>query len=198
MPNWCSNEITITGDVSEIVKALDSIENKEERNVFKTLIGLPDGIGQEEYEKDWYNINLDRFGTKWDISYEDCDPQEFDDELVLTPNTAWSPPTEFCVNLAKKYGVEIEMYYYESGNDFCGKTYINSDGTYREEDYRYVEGLYHFESDYFWLEIRDYVEYAIEEGQPIDEFLEEHTYLNEEDKEEVIKIFKQNEIYTDK
>jgi hypothetical protein len=198
MPNWCSNEITITGDVSEIVKALDSIENKEERNVFKTLIGLPDGISQEEYEKDWYNINLDRFGTKWDISYEDCESQEFDSGLLLTPNTAWSPPIEFGVNLAKKYGVEVEMYYYESGNDFCGKTYINSDGTHREEDYRYVEGLYHFESDYFWLEIRDYVEYAIEEDQPIDEFLEEHAYLNEEDKQEVIKIFKKNEIYTDK
>lgn len=193
MPNWCSNEITITGDVTEIVKALDSIENREERNLFKSLIDVP----QDEYENDWYNTNLKYFGTKWDVSHEECDPQEFDGELVLTPNTAWSPPTEFCVNLAKKYGVEVEMYYHEGGMDFCGKTYINSDGTYREEDYRYVEGLYYFESDYFWLEIRDYVEYAIEEDKTIDEFLEEYTYLSEEDKQEVIKIFKDNEIIRD-
>jgi hypothetical protein len=193
MPNWCSNEITITGDVSEIVKALDSIENKEERNVFKTLIGLPDGIGQEEYEKEWYNINLNRFGTKWDISYEDCDPQEFDDELVLTPNTAWSPPIEFCVNLAKKYGVEVEMYYFESAMDFCGKTYILPDGTYIEDDYKYMEGQYRFESDYFWLDIRDNIENSIYEGKSLEQFMVDYPYLSEEDKQEVIEIFKHNE-----
>ena len=192
MPNWCENEITITGDVSEIVKALDSIENKEERNVFKTLIGLPDGISQEEYEKDWYNINLDRFGTKWDISYEDCDPQEFDDELVLTPNTAWSPPIEFCVNLAKNYGVEVEMYYFESAMDFCGKTSINSDGTYTEEDYKYMEGLYHFDADYFWMEIQWYVENAIEDGQSVEEFLEDYDYLPTYDKKELTKIYNES------
>jgi hypothetical protein len=193
MPNWCENEITITGDVSEIVKALDSIENKEERNVFKTLIGLPDGISQEEYEKDWYNINLDRFGTKWDISYEDCDPQEFDDELVLTPNTAWSPPIEFCVNLAKNYGVEVEMYYFESAMDFCGKTYILPDGTYIEDDYKYMEGQYRFESDYFWLDIRDNIENSIYEGKSLEQFMVDYPYLSEEDKQEVIEIFKDNE-----
>jgi hypothetical protein len=197
MPNWCENEITITGDVSEIVKALDSIENKEERNVFKTLIGLPDGISQEEYEKDWYNINLDRFGTKWDISYEDCDPQEFDDELVLTPNTAWSPPIEFCVNLAKKYGVEVEMYYFESAMDFCGKTYILPDGTYIEDDYKYMEGQYRFESDYFWLDIRDNIENSIYEGKSLEQFMVDYPYLSEEDKQEVIEIFKDNESIRD-
>ena len=191
MPNWCENEITITGDVSEIVKDLNSIKNKEERNVFKTLIGLPEGIGQEEYEKDWYNINLDRFGTKWDVSYEDCDPQEFDNELVLTPNTAWSPPTEFCVNLAKKYGVEVEMYYYESGMDFCGKTYILPDGTYIEDDYTYMEGLYKFDADYFWMEIESFIEYAIEEGQSVEEFLEDYKYLASYDKKELIVTFKE-------
>jgi hypothetical protein len=193
MPNWCENEITITGDISEIVKSLDSIENKEERNVFKTLIGLPDGISQEEYEKDWYNINLNRFGTKWDISCEDCEPQEFDDVLVLTPNTAWSPPTEFCVNLAKKYGVEVEMYYYESGMDFCGKTYILPDGTYIEDDYKYMEGQYRFESDYFWLDIRDNIENSIYEGKSLEQFMVDYPYLSEEDKQEVIEIFKDNE-----
>jgi hypothetical protein len=105
MPNWCSNEITISGDVTKIVQALESIENKEDRNLFKTLIDVP----QDEYEKDWYNTNLKWFGTNWDVSHEESDPQEFDGGLVLTPNSAWSPPIEFCVNLAKKYGVEVEL-----------------------------------------------------------------------------------------
>lgn len=190
MPNWCSNEITISGDVTKIVQALESIENKEDRNLFKTLIDIP----QDEYEKDWYNTNLKYFGTKWDVSYEECDPQEIDDNgLILTPNTAWSPPIEFCVNLAKKYGVEVDMYYYESGMDFCGKAYINSDGTYSEEDYGYMEGLYHFDVDFFWMEIGWYVENAIENGQSVEEFLEDYKYLSEEDKQELIKIFKENE-----
>jgi hypothetical protein len=182
MPNWCSNEITISGDVTRIVEALESIENKQENNVFKTLIDVPQ-------DDDWYNTNLKYIGTKWDVSYYECDPQEFDGGLVLMPNTAWSPPIEFGVNLAKKYGVEVEMYYYESGMDFCGKTYISSDGTYTEEDYEYMEGLYHFDADYFWVEIESYIEYAIEEGQSIEEFLEYYDYLPTYDKKELTKIY---------
>jgi hypothetical protein len=187
MPNWCSNEITISGDVTRIVEALESIESKQENNVFKTLIDVPQ-------DEDWYNTNLKYFGTKWDVSYYECDPQEFDGGLVIMPNTAWSPPIEFGVNLAKKYGVEVELYYQESGMDFCGKTSINSDGTYTEEDYGYMEGLYNFEADYFWMEIDHHVEYAIEEGQSVEEFLEDYAYLPEQDKQELIKIFKENEI----
>jgi hypothetical protein len=189
MPNWCWNEITISGDVTKIVESLESIENKEENNVFKTLIDVP----KDEYENDWYNTNLKYFGTKWDVSYGDCDPQEFDDEcIVLTPSTAWSPPIEFCVNLAKKYGVEVEMYYHESGMDFCGKTYIKSDGEYTEEDYEYMEGVYNFDWDYFWMEIDMYIEYAKEEQKSVEEFMEDYEYLSEEDKQELIKMY--NEI----
>jgi hypothetical protein len=186
MPNWCWNEITISGDVTKIVESLESIENKEENNVFKTLIDVP----KDEYENDWYNTNLKYFGTKWDVSYGDCDPQEFDDEcIVLTPSTAWSPPIEFCVNLAKKYGVEVEMYYHESGMDFCGKTYIKSDGEYTEEDYEYMEGVYNFDWDYFWMEIDMYIEYAKEEQKSVEEFMEDYEYLSEEDKQELTKMY---------
>lgn len=188
MPNWCWNEITISGDVTKIVQALESIENKEDRNLFKSLIDVP----QDEYENDWYNTNLKYFGTKWDVSHEECDPQEFDGGLVLTPSTAWSPPTEFCINLAKKYGVEVEMYYHEAGNDFCGKTYIKSDGTFIEEDYEYMEGLYHFDWDYFWMEIESYIEYAIEEEKSIEEFMEYYQYLSEEDKKELTKMYNES------
>jgi hypothetical protein len=185
MPNWCWNEITISGDVTKIVDALESIENKEENNVFKTLIDVPDA-------EDWYNNNIQYFGTKWDVSHEECDPQEFDGGLVLTPCTAWSPPIEFGINLAKKYGVEVEMYYHESGMDLCGKTYIKPDGTCTEDDYGYMEGIYNFDWDYFWMEIEWYVENAKAEGQSVEEFLEEYDYLSEEDKQELIKLY--NEI----
>jgi hypothetical protein len=189
MPNWCWNEITISGDVTKIVEALESIENKEENNLFKTLIDVP----QDEYERDWYNTNLKWFGTKWDVSHEGCDPQEIDDEcIVLSPSTAWSPPIEFGVNLAKKYGVEVDMYYHESGMDFCGKTYIKSDGEYTEEDYDYMEGLYNFDADYFWVEIESCIEYAKEDGQSVEEFLEVYDYLPEYDKKELTRMY--NEI----
>jgi hypothetical protein len=112
--------------------------------------------------------------------------------LILTPDTAWSPPIEFGVNLAKKYGVQVDMFYYESGMDFCGKAYINSDGTYTEEDYGYIEGLYHFDADYFWMEIEWYVENAIEQGQSVEEFMEDYEYLPEQDKQELIKMYNES------
>jgi hypothetical protein len=66
MPNWCYNRIEVKGEPSDIKKISNIIENlkKEDDMLFQSLIGLPEGIDNEKYNEDWYDINVDWFGTK--------------------------------------------------------------------------------------------------------------------------------------
>lgn len=207
MPNWCSNTITITGDkkiISGITRLIESIKKeKEEPGVFATIVGREPGMTQERYDNlGWYDSNVGYWGTKWDVSYDECDFDFSDEQIRLHPNTAWSPPIEFCKTMVRLYKrIKIHIFYSESGNDFCGQSeiYLDEDGIVccEEEDYGYSEGLYHLDNEVFWYEVESMVEsYCCEEGSA-EEFVEDHySYVSEEHKKEIIEMFnEQKEIY---
>ena len=182
MPNWCSNTITIRGskeNIRRIKDMMESIENKSESNVFQTLVGYPDHMTEGEYQEKWYDTNVTNWGTKWDVSYDDSCPQFSDEEIVLIPDTAWSPPIGFGTILAKLYQVDVELYYTEPGCDFCGKTFCNKDGDVEEDDYNYLEGLFIFDQEYFWTEMESQAEYYIgEEEQTLEDFIANFPYVD--------------------
>jgi len=134
MPNWCSNYIVISGDVDKISLLKNILEDvpkskEDDSIVFTTLIGKEPTITTEDYEKGgWFNSNVDWFGTKWDVSYSDCQFEFGDDNIIMMPMTAWSPPVRFVSNLCKMYGVTAVMDYDEGGCDFCGRANIDIDG----------------------------------------------------------------------
>jgi hypothetical protein len=140
-----------------------------------------------EYQEKWYDTNVTNWGTKWDVSYDDACPQFSEEEIVLSPDTAWSPPIGFGTILAKLYQVDVELFYTEPGCDFCGKTFCNKDGEVNEEDYSYHEGLFYFDRDYFWDEMESQAEYFIyEEEKSLEEFIQIFHYV---DKEEITKYY---------
>jgi len=190
MPNWCSNTITITGNKENICRIkdmMDSIENKSESNLFQTLVGYPDHMTEGEYQEKWYDTNVTNWGTKWDVSYDDACPQFSEEVIVLSPDTAWSPPIGFGTILAKLYQVDVELFYTEPGCDFCGKTFCNKDGDVNEEDYEYQEGLFYFDQEQFWSEMESQAEYYIgEEEKSLEEFIQIFHYV---DKEEITKYY---------
>lgn len=190
MPNWCSNTITITGDKENICRIkdmMDTIENKSESNLFQTLVGYPDHMTEGEYQEKWYDTNVTNWGTKWDVSYDDACPQFSEEVIVLSPDTAWSPPIGFGTILAKLYQVDVELFYTEPGCDFCGKTFCNKDGDVNEEDYEYQEGLFYFDQEQFWSEMESQAEYYIgEEEKSLEEFIQIFHYV---DKEEITKYY---------
>lgn len=196
MPNWCANTITITGDKVNILRIkdmMDSIENKSESNLFQTLVGIPDYMTESEYQEKWYDTNVNNWGTKWDVSYDDACPQFSEEEIVLSPDTAWSPPIGFGAQLAKLYQVDVELYYTEPGCDFCGKTYCDSEGGISEEDYSYCEGLFVFDREYFWTEMESQAEYFIlESEQTLEQFLETFPYV---DKDELTEFYNEQKEY---
>lgn len=203
MPNWCSNTITITGDkkiISGITRLIESIKNtegEEPPGVFHTLIGRDSSITKEKYDNgDWYQSNIDRYGCKWDVSYDDsC--FTFDEESIsLHPETAWSPPIEFCKSMVKEYkSIKVHIFYSEGGNDFCGQAdiYLDEEGIVccDEEDYGYSEGLYHLDIDGFWGEVESMVDsYCCEEEKSAEEFVEDnYSYVSKEHKKEIIELY---------
>ncbi len=85
-------------------------------------------ILSSEYEKikesgDFIINPQDRFyGTKWDFDLKESNVNEVTEErITLSPSTAWSPPSEFCQKLTKKYGVSVTLDYEEGGVGFVGQ-----------------------------------------------------------------------------
>ena len=199
MPNWCSNLITITGDkkkISIIKHALESIkkhpEGEKEPYVFETLVGREPHLTGGQYTNEWYNSNVGYWGTKWDVSYDSCGPEYGDEEIKLCPDTAWSPPIEFCNQLVKMYGVKVYIFYSEPGIGFSGQTdiYLDEDGILHtdDEEYGYLEGLYILDKDQFWGEVEYYIDsYGENDEDSVEKYVEEtFPFITEEDKKDII------------
>ena len=124
MPNWNSNTVTIKSDDKELMaKVIAAAESSSENDFFSKLVPMP------ESESDWYGWNLTNWGTKWDTGVNIID--QSDTEIVLSFDTAWSPPIAFYMEL-EQMGYEVEAYYYEPGMAFAG--YFN-DGNDNYYDY---------------------------------------------------------------
>ena len=202
MPNWCSNSITITGDkktISGIKRLIESIKKSEgeEPGVFNTLVGREPHLTQAQYDGGaWYQSNINQWGCKWDVSYDDCCFDFSDEEISLHPQTAWSPPIDFCKAMVKEYRkINIHIFYSEGGNDFCGQAeiYLDEDGVVccEEEDYGYSEGLYRLDIDGFWGEVECMIDsYLDEEDGNVEEFVSNHyPYVSEEHKKEIMEMY---------
>lgn len=197
MPNWCSNSIVIEGDkdkIKKIKRVLQSMDTtNSEVGVFQVLVGRDENLSEAQFhEGGWYQSNIDRFGCKWDINWDDANIDiDSDDCITMSPQTAWSPPEGFCRLLAQQYEVRVTMEYSEPGCDFAGKLVVHPDGQEDSEQYDYLEGLYFIDVDYFWMEVRSNLEYELDEDEPrkVEEWLEDFSYVSKEDKSELIDIY---------
>lgn len=202
MPNWCSNHITITGN-KKVMRQLKSIFNSmdnDTENVFELLIGrsrsdLPKKLWESGA---WYDGNINHFGCKWDVSYSSLNIDISDDVITLSPETAWSPPEEFCRELSKIYGADVTIQFFEPGCDFSGKSNFSSNGNETSENYSYREGLYLLEDDdeMFFSEIESDIEYEME-NEPEDRdspqsFANRYPYLSVDDRNEVIRLYEES------
>lgn len=198
MPNWCSNSIVITGDkdkIKKIKRVLQSIDTKQDNNgVFQALVGRDENLSESQYQEGaWYQSNIDRFGCKWDIDYDESNiDTESDDCITMSPQTAWSPPEGFCRLLSLQYGVDVRLEYSEPGCNFAGLLLTYGDGRDEEgETYEYLEGLYYIDEDLFWMEVRNNLEYEFEEDEPRDvvKWLEDFPYVDDKHHPELTDLY---------
>ena len=116
MPNWCENDLSVSGDKESLALFMKSISGDTEMD-FTKLVPCP-----TEQEDNWYNWNCDNWGTKWApneiwISYET------ETEASMTFQSAWGPPVNLFTAIAKLFPtLDFALVYSESGLCFCGAT----------------------------------------------------------------------------
>ena len=138
MPNWCDNQVSITGPNS-VINKIEKIVNEEKdtEGLLQFMYPMPaelkdttaDGSENKEMIKkyghsDWYSWATDNWGTKWDINeFYGVDRQEISDDestISFAFQSAWAPPTGAYQEFVDKHPVSLEAKYHEPGCDFMG------------------------------------------------------------------------------
>ena len=139
MPNWCDNNITITGP-NKIIDKIDKIvaEEGSTDGLLQFMYPMPDELRdttadgskrknlQKKYgHDDWYSWAVENWSTKWDISefygIERIAIGDDESELSFGFSSAWAPPLGAYENyINENSNVTIRATYYEPGCDFMG------------------------------------------------------------------------------
>jgi hypothetical protein len=78
----------------------------------------------------WYDFCVNEWGTKWDVGGNDYnEPQEIPNGLVMSFDSAWSPPVA-AMEKFQDLGFSVRLYYYEPGMCFAGIYDENGDDYY--------------------------------------------------------------------
>jgi len=142
MPNWCNNNVEISGPnkiIDQIEKIVDESKNTEGQGLLDWMVPMPkelretqaDGTERKDFIKkyghsDWYGWANENWGTKWDISSEFYSVDRQYHNRVSTIrfgfDSAWAPPlTAFADWLDKNEDCSLKCWYYEPGCDFAGE-----------------------------------------------------------------------------
>ena len=165
MPNWCANIVEISGPAS-IIRKLDT--GAREGNLFESLYPRP-----SEEEDNWYDWNINNWGTKWDTTADVNSLMEPNDigvaSISLTFDTAWSPPVEWYTYITEHYGVYVSAFYHEPGMEFVGKW---QDGAERHYEY----------GNYNSTTVREFIGEELDDLWNISEDMAEWEEENEQEK----------------
>jgi len=159
MPNWCNNNISISGPI-ETIKQLweEANQEGEDGGLLNAMVPMPkelrettkgsgDELQTEKYDgfTNWYDWSVARWGTKWDVSTEGLEFTDNGDGTATIEgwfDSAWAPPIEayntFCDDMDN---CSLEASYHEPGMDFAG-FYTNGEDEYLEnlhEEYKLPE-----------------------------------------------------------
>ena len=198
MPNWCDNQITITGPnsvidkIEKIVKAEDTHENTGLLNFFHPMPKQLEGTTSPSSSADkpqpmvegfdnWYDWRVENWSTKWEVcEFYGMDRQPLNDSLDESTisfafSSAWAPP----INAYEKFlennsNCFIRAYYYEGGCDFMGLWEDGIDDCYAPSDYK--------STDDFW---QDGIGSTLDDVFNITESMAEYEAELEAEKEDV-------------
>ena len=160
MPNWCSNRATITGP-APVIKEIIEVLNQDDSPLLQWMVPRP---GAEE--ENWYQWNIENWGTKWDICDVYFENQAEEDSIEFSFCSAWGPPEQAFETWAQADGrVQFNLEYWEPGAGFVGSCSYDGDSM----SYEYVDcGIDEAEYKRIASEVWGYEEY--EEPEPLTEW----------------------------
>ena len=204
MPNWCDNQITITGPnsvidkIEKIVKEDDSHENNGLLNFFhpmpKELEGTTSPSSSTKKPQPmiegfdcWYDWRCHNWSTKWEVcEFYGVDRQyhseqsEGESTISFGFSSAWAPPIgAYEMFLEKNEECSLRAFYYEGGCDFMGEWRDGVDDCYAPSDYK--------STDDFW---QDGVGSTLDDVFNITESMAEYEAEQEAEKEDVTEYVK--------
>ena len=149
MPNYCWNYVTITGNKKELDKIYRKFDKYQECNYFTAFGDFILGKGKIDDDleaiKARYGDDFDTvyvYGTRWWEFELNMENEVNDAYLVISGDSAWSPPIELIRSVCKHFKVCAHIEYEESGCDFAGETFIEEDGSMDDRCYSYGEWRY--------------------------------------------------------
>ena len=139
MPNWCNNNIDITGPADKI-KALWDAAQAEGGGLLNAMVPMPVELkdtvkGSNGDAVNWYDWSVTNWGTKWDVDLEGIEYTDNEDGTASISgyfDSAWAPPVEaYNRFLEANEDCSLTASYYEMGCDFAG-LYDNGDDEHLE------------------------------------------------------------------
>lgn len=154
MANYCFNWVSILGkkDVLDLLQTKFATYESHEG----TFSDWCDTFFTDKREKkdDVFDEIYD-YGTKWwNFELE----RRQDTELMISGDSAWSPPQEFLRRLSEEYAVVIRGEYEEAGCDFGGYADYEK-GDMQDYCFTYREWMYINNNESFFYRLEDEVEY---------------------------------------
>lgn len=209
MPNWCDNQVTITGPNSVIDKIEKIVkEEKEDNGLLQFMFPMPEALKdtvagpepktrKEKLEKarlnveygasNWYDWRTTNWCTKWEVNeFYGVDRQyhseqnEGESTISFAFSSAWAPPTgAYEKFLEDNEECTLKAHYYEGGCDFMGIWDNGDDRCYAPGDYKSDSKF--FESGDGW---------ELDEYFSITESMAEYEAEQEAEKEDVHEYVK--------
>lgn len=191
MPNWCNNTLTLEHeDPAMIARAREAFAKGAFLHEFvpvplcltETIAGshsdpvMQAALKQSEQDnlnaynyKNWYDFCVAEWGTKWDVGGDDGYINDIEGGLILSFDSAWSPPIKAYERLVEM-GFKVRAMYHECGMCFAG-VWDNGD-----DDYYEFGGMSS-------IEARNELPVELDEAYGITEYLEECEAQEETDEE---------------
>jgi hypothetical protein len=114
MPNWCSNNVTITGDTEEVRAFVDRIQDNpgpDGLQLLQTFVPMPSKYvgtveGSPRQAADdgltWWDWQIKNWGVKWGDTNLFID-DACDDYVILNFSTPWGPPVEGLLAISRLF-----------------------------------------------------------------------------------------------
>jgi len=129
MPNWCENNLIVSGEKSELDKFKKEVQGTGWDSVtpslldFNQIIPMPQEVIDEGYDESGYSWETANWGCKWGA--HEVDFYESDKALHYYFETPWSPPEPILLAMGDKYSkLDFRLEYTEYGMNFQGEIYI--------------------------------------------------------------------------
>ena len=156
MPNWCNNDLTVTGPAKDLARFIkrSKTEGKADDGTpysydfsFEPHLPLPKclDVGPDDGSKrpanvaatgfsSWYDRNNTVLGTKWDVRGEA--QQRSKTEVIITFDSAWSPPQAGVEAVSALYPtLKFVLNWDEPGGDFAGNATYKAGACIEEDNY---------------------------------------------------------------